>query len=122
MICLASHQKLKNYSNAYFEKLSQLGDCKKELEASRRVLSETAQTVKFIEIKMANFQTSSLHFQNPSMNEPCIYADAVKRTLDGRDYDIKAEGTIVLHNSPETSTPVKTRLFVINCKLFLRKK
>ena len=34
-----------------------------------------------------------------------MYADAIKKTHDERDYDNKAQETIVLYNIPESSTP-----------------
>ena len=68
-------------------------------------MTETAQAVKSIEQKLATSEASSLPLQDPNANQPLLYADAMKRTLDERDYDSKAQETIVLYNIPESSTP-----------------
>ena len=94
------------------ESLSQLGECKKQFGG---VLSETAQTVKPIEQKLATSETDR---QITNSNQPLLYADAIKKTLDERDYDSKAQETIVLYNIPESSTPMKIQM----CKLFEKLK
>ena len=80
--------------------LSQLNDCKKKSETSSGIISETAQAVKSIERKLVNVKPGANH-QGMSSSQHTNYADAVKRTLDKRDYDIKAEETIVLFNIAE---------------------
>ena len=81
------------------ESLSQLGECKKQLGG---VLSETAQTVKSIEQKLSTSETDG---QITNTNQPLLYAEAMKKTLDERDYDSKAQEIIVLYNIPESSAP-----------------
>ena len=122
MICLVSQQKLKNLClNVYFETLSQLGDCKKQLVAFKWVLSEAALAVKCFEEELAIFKTGLPSFPEPGTNHPCMYADAVTRTLDEREYDRKAEETIVLFIIPESFTPREDSNvnFLWTCKLLL---
>ena len=73
------------------ETLSQLNDCKKKLETSSGIISETAQAVKSIERKIVNIEPGALNHPGLSSSQHTNYSDAVKRTLDERDYDIKSE-------------------------------
>ena len=93
------------------ESLSQLGESKKQL---RGVLSETAQTVKSIERKPATSETDG---QIPNSNQHLLYTDAMKETLDEREYDSKARETFFLYNIPESSTPNEDP----NVHIFVRK-
>ena len=86
------------------ETLSQLNDCKKKLETSSGIISETAQAVKSIERKLVNTEPGALNHQGLSSSQHTHNADAVKRTLDERDYDIKAEETIVLFNIADATS------------------
>ena len=70
------------------ETLSQLNDCKKKLETSSGIISETAQAVKSIEKKLVNIEPGALNHQGLSSSQHTNYADADKRTLDQRYYDI----------------------------------
>ena len=79
-------------------------DSKKKLETSSGIISETAQAVKSIERKLVNIEHGALNHQGLSSSQHTNYADAVKRTLDERDYDIKAEETIVLFNIAEAKS------------------
>ena len=51
-----------------------------------------------------NIEPGALNHQGLSSSQQTNYADAVKRTLDERDYDIKAEETIVLFNIAEATS------------------
>ena len=71
---------------------------------SSGIISETSQAVKSIERKLVNIEPGALNHQGLSSTQHTNYADAVKRTLDERDYDIKAEETIVLFNFAEVTS------------------
>ena len=77
---------------------------KRKLETCSVIISETAQAVQSIERKLVNVEPGALNHQNLSSSQHTNYADAVKRTLDERDYDIKAEETIVLFNIVEATS------------------
>ena len=74
------------------------------MEASSGIISETPQAVKSIERKLVNVEPGALNHQGLSSSQHTNYADATKRTLDERDYDIKAEETIVLFNIAEATS------------------